>query len=433
MYFVRTPCSDFSFVPKRPMDEQFCERFHKRLRINGPAHDSGVCGYPHQAGGHAVLPGASCSSLLANPQENDHAPIPFAVGGEGAGEITVQETACYGQVNSVLQRLHAERASRRPSLTLDGAAAVVVNGASVYGGSSSSSGSMVLGEAEAAMEANSMLHRLHAEQQMRRASLGESSYMVDTEDASSCAAGNMHDSRQCPSSSMMTNFSLTDVVFCNHGTGGRCLQCSGRRVQNVPLTLYSAFSSVFSASSAAAFTSGCSFGLRSELALPSLASLAAILAPEPGERLLHLGSGFGCAAAAWTMMFPGSEACGIESNLALHRAAEALTRQLQPDVRCRMFLHCGDVFESGANGEWRQASVIFVNLGSRSDAESLEPLLDGLQSVEPGTRVVTFSRPLCWEPSRAPAGFALARESLFRTMGSGNCTVFIYRRGSVEA
>merc|ERR1719188_100286 len=38
-----------------------------------------------------------------------------------------------------------------------------------------------------------------------------------------------------------TSFTLADVVQCCHGLGGRCLQCSGRLVQNVPLVHYGAF------------------------------------------------------------------------------------------------------------------------------------------------------------------------------------------------
>merc|ERR1711879_626095 len=103
---------------------------------------------------------------------------------------------------------------------------------------------------------------------------------------------------------------------------------------------------------------------------------------------------------AWALMLPGSAACGMESDPNLHRAAEAAKSRLDSTVRERVHLHCGDVLQSGSSGEWRQASVIFVTLSAFSAASSMELLIDGLQSVEAGTRIVTFSIPLCLEPTR---------------------------------
>ncbi|CAE8611433.1 unnamed protein product [Polarella glacialis] len=227
----------------------------------------------------------------------------------------------------------------------------------------------------------------------------------------------------------MTHFVLNDVVQCAHGPAGRCLQCSGRLVQNVPLQLYSGWCSVYS-SPASSSTSpaprppGGAAAAR-ELPFPALAALIACLAPEPGERLLHLGSGAGRALAAWALLVPRGAACGVESCPLLHGAALAAVNRLDPEVQQRVFAHNGDLFDM--QGDWHQASAILVNTDGLDD-NRLRRVAEGLVAAGPGARVVSISRPLCPDARSAPLGFELARQAAYRTVGLGNTNVFIYRK-----
>mmetsp|Transcript_48060 Transcript_48060/g.153744 ORF Transcript_48060/g.153744 Transcript_48060/m.153744 type:complete len:290 (-) Transcript_48060:110-979(-) len=255
----------------------------------------------------------------------------------------------------------------------------------------------------------------------------------------------------------MTCFQLPDVVRCaEHGLGGRCPQCSEQLVQNIPLPVYSTFCRVYSSlpwdalGSQRCTLSASSSSSRStlspppswqsvELSFPAFVALAAGLAPEPGERLLHLGSGSGQAVVAWSLLFPLAAASGVEGCPTLHRAASAAVARLDPDLQRRIHLHHCDPF--GVQSDWHQAGVILVSAAGFDD-DAMDRVLEGLQAVEQGTRVVTLSRPLpCQLPSRSPPGFALARQAACRTTGRAvgqtvrgirrglnNASVFIYRK-----
>merc|ERR1712008_604369 len=166
-------------------------------------------------------------------------------------------------------------------------------------------------------------------------------------------------------------------------------------------------------------------GATPELSFAALASLIACLAPEPGERLLHLGSGTGRALVVWALALQHGAASGIEPSPALHQGAVATFGRLPPGLQSRLFLHCGDIFAS--QEEWHQATTIFIST-STFDEASVARLAAGLQTVQAGTRVVAFSQPLCANPGRAPSGFALARCASYSTTGTGNAGVYIYRK-----
>merc|ERR1712176_400513 len=227
-----------------------------------------------------------------------------------------------------------------------------------------------------------MLHQMHMEQQARRLAIANTENPDDVNSPMQdgvCVATELLD---CMRRGLMTQFTLADIVCCDHGPGGRCLHCVGRYVQNVPLPIHNAFCTAYETKYMQ------STGFANELSLASLASLVAILAPEPGERLLHLGSGLACAAVAWALMLPGSAACGIEDDPSVHKVAQYAKNKLGSDVRDRVYLHCGDAFRSGSNGEWREASVIFVTLNKISTTSSFNHLLEGLSHGQAGTRVV---------------------------------------------
>merc|ERR1719491_1543677 len=268
---------------KRPMDDEFCLRFEKRLKLT---HDRETALTYHQGGPGATLGDVTFSTAAVVPQ-----------------------LEAYSDVNGFLRGLHSEQLSRRPCL-----------------------------HPVAQLELQDMEPELLA---------GDSG-------TTAVHGGSL------PSSQAMTHFSLVDVVQCGHGPGGRCLQCSGRLVENVPLAVYSAFSRAYSAvtasSSSSLFTRP--FGevdthhSAVELSFAAFVALAAGLSPKPGERLLHLGSGAGRAVLTWALLLPQSAACGVESSPALHRIAEAAHSQLEPSIQQRIFLHHGDMFS--VQNDWCQ-------------------------------------------------------------------------------
>lgn len=93
---------------------------------------------------------------------------------------------------------------------------------------------------------------------------------------------------------MMTSFDVTDVVQCGHDeAGSRCLECSGRIVQNIPVRPYDSFCCACTAPPAWTLTgqTACSSSSSAapvatwepvELAFPAFVALVAWLSPEPG-------------------------------------------------------------------------------------------------------------------------------------------------------
>lgn len=287
---------------------------------------------------------------------------------------------------------------------------------------SASPGAGVKLQIDAYEQTNRVLQQLHHEQLTRRQRLPtptSTSLAASTESFT----GGSSSSRDTDA---MTSFTLADVVQCSHGLSGRCLNCSGRFVQNVPLPLYCVFCAAYSAPPSTRPTS--SFGpppMTIELSFPALVSLTALLAPEPGERLLHLGSGSGRAVVAWALLVPRGAASGIERCSMLHSAAVQAAGQLDPEVQQRIYLHHQCLF--GSVGNWRQATVVIVN-AAELDAGALEQVAEGLKTLAPGTRVAAVSRALCPQQSSTPSGFELALQGAFKTAAGSNTTVFIYRR-----
>jgi len=286
---------------------------------------------------------------------------------------------------------------------------------------------------------NSWLRQLHIESTARRQAAG-SAAAVATPSAVGTHGGQMLSAKCAIATDVraMTHFLLADVVQCSHGPGGRCLQCSGRLVQNVPFHMYSAFSSAYGGGSSSSSSSGPSYRssssssfarsmaatMAAELSFPALTALFACLAPGPSERLLHLGSGSARAVLAWSLLLPSSIASGVEPSPELHRIALQAAFQLGQQEQRRVFLHNGDPFAT--QSEWRHASIIFISGTCLEDAVR-ERVAGSLGSVEPGTRVVTCSQPLFLD-GRAPIGFTLERQAAYRSIGAGNVTVYIYRR-----
>lgn len=250
-------------------------------------------------------------------------------------------------------------------------------------------------------QANSFLQQLHAEQMARR-----HTPLAYTDTSMATQAFTANGNATVPDFGAMTRFALSDVVQCSHAAQGRCLQCTGRLVQNVPLQLYSDWCGAFR-----------------ELTFPSLAALIACLSPEPGERLLHLSSGSARAVGAWVLLVPRGMACGVESNRTLHESATASIERMEDEVKQRVLLHQGSLFEM--ESEWPQASVILVS-GEALDDVRVEKVANGLERTQPGTRIASIGRPLVADASRS--GLHLIRQVLYRTVGSGNTPVFIYRK-----
>jgi len=370
MQLVPTPCNS-----KRVMDDFLLYRFHKRLRIEGPNNGGAACGDSENSDAALAKAVAAAAAAAA-----------------AAAPVSAETPRCaYGDMNNFLQQLHAEQMARRSRLPNLGSSEMVEDSAGACGSSTAAVASPQ-----------------HGGQLQVQGSLNGVQQTIGT---------------------AMTNFALTDVVRCDHGPNGRCMQCSGRIVQNMPLTMYSDFCAAYCTGVPASLSSPSSARAprreAPELSFAALASLIACLAPEPGERLLHLGSGTGRALVVWALALQQGAASGIEPSLTLHQEAVDSFGRLPPALQSRLFLHCGDIFAS--QEEWHQATTIFITTNSFDEA-TLSRLAAGLQTVQAGTRVVAFSQPLCADPGRAPSGFALARYAAYCTTGTGNLGVYIYRK-----
>lgn len=280
-------------------------------------------------------------------------------------------------------------------------------------------------------QANYLLQQLHVEQQSRKNLTGcaTAASAHPMELAQPQMAWTASGAAVQSDFGAMTHFALSDVVQCPHGPNGRCLQCTGRLVQNVPLQVYSdwcaAFSSPASSSTAPPPRPLLGSGSTRELTFPALASLTACLAPEPGDRLLHLCSGVARVAAAWALLVPRGVACGVELCPALHNSAAAAVLRLEHEVQQRIFLHCGGLLDM--QGEWHQASIILLSADGLSDA-CLAQVTPALMRVGPGARVVSLGRPLALGPGGGDRSLQLVRQAVYRTVSSGNLPVFIYRK-----
>ncbi|CAK9004690.1 unnamed protein product [Durusdinium trenchii] len=273
-------------------------------------------------------------------------------------------------------------------------------------------------------QANSFLQQLHTEQMSRRQHLRRPSNDASMSNQAFTASGHAAVS----DFGAMTHFVLGDVVQCSHGAMGRCLQCTGRLVQNVPLQLYSDWCGAFSSPASSSTTPQRLQGGNSvrELTFPSMAALIACLSPEPGERLLHLASGLARVVGAWVLLVPRGVACGVESNTNLHEAANAALERMDLEVQQRILLHHGCLLEM--QSDWHQAGVILVS-GEALDDVRVEKVAKGLERTQPGTRIASIGRPLL-DPSRSSA-LQFIRQAPYRTVGSGNTPVFIYRKPGI--
>merc|ERR1719323_1292296 len=246
-------------------------------------------------------------------------------------------------------------------------------------------------------EVNSFLHKLHTEKQERRTSYSAvmddcpTPFRIECDSVGSTVSAVVEEA-----ANSTTRFCISDVVQCEHGACGRCLKCAGRLVQNVPLPVFTSFCRAYagapqlwgrpaaqrctmsSSSTARPSVSPPPAWQAVELNFPALVSLAAGLAPEPGERLLHLGSGAGQVVLAWALVFPQGAASGVEGCLALHRAANRAAAKLRPEEQRRVHLHHCDPF--GVQGDWDQASVVVVSAAG-FDETAMGRVLEGLQDV----------------------------------------------------
>jgi len=322
----------------------------------------------------------------------------------------------YVETNDFLHRLHAERHAQSRlgmgSSTRDNEMSEVLPREIGAASSPDMRGS----------QANEYLHWLHCERLARRQhataqSVKDSSAGADMDHGASAVWDTASMEAEPRAANMgNTNFSLADVVECTHGSSGRCLRCTGRLGQNVPLAVYNDFCRAYSSTSA---SSSVAVGT-GELAFPALASLFASLAPEAGERFLHLGSGPGCAVIACALLYPQCLASGVEPRGASHEAAVFAGSRLDAAVQQRVHLHNCDPF--AVRSCWKDASILLLSLSGLDDP-SMPWVSEALQDVQFGARVVSLTQPL----HTLPPGFGLAREELYRT-SAGNVSAFIYRK-----
>lgn len=269
-------------------------------------------------------------------------------------------------------------------------------------------------------QGNMFLHELHREQVARR------QRSLPSSDSSAALTGAIPPA-DVEVWTALTHFTLADVVDCRHSPTGRCLQCSGREVLNVPLAVYTAYCQAFQGvphfqSPTAVEASQHGVPLRSlvagEVVFPAFAALAAELAPRPGERFLDLGSGVGRAVVAWALLFPQCHAAGIEIREQLHQVASAVFQRLDSGVRERIHLHRDDFFE----WPWNDADVLLLN-STGLDEAAMGRAIHKLRHAASGMRVVTLSQPL----PLPTFGFKLIAQRHYK-MTWGNATAFIYRK-----
>lgn len=208
-----------------------------------------------------------------------------------------------------------------------------------------------------------------------------------------------------------TRFALSDIVQCRHGLGGRCLLCTGREVCDVPVTVYSAYCSLFqgvshfsspTAEEARRYAVPSRSLVAGEVEFPALAAMLASAGVSGGDRFLDLGSGIGRAVLAFALIYPACSAAGVEIRVPLHEQAASVASRLAPDVRSRVHLHCGDLFDVA----WHEANILFVN-STGFDDSVMSRVTGKLRDVAPGTRVITLSQPL---PSLHSTSLKLVRD-----------------------
>eukprot|EP00928_Gymnodinium_smaydae_P007361 TRINITY_DN12653_c0_g6_i1.p1 TRINITY_DN12653_c0_g6~~TRINITY_DN12653_c0_g6_i1.p1 ORF type:complete len:319 (+),score=25.73 TRINITY_DN12653_c0_g6_i1:30-959(+) len=226
-----------------------------------------------------------------------------------------------------------------------------------------------------------------------------------------------------------TSFVLADIVSCGHGTNGRCLECTGRQVTNVPVTVYSEYCKAFEGVrpfthpgplEAAAYAVPSRSLVAGECSFASFASLLADAhTSQIGERFLDLGSGVARAVIAFALLFPNCSSAGIEIRPSLHEVACSALARLKLDVQQRVSLHLGDMFTCS----WSEATLLLVN-STGFDEYLMARVAEKLEDAPAATTVITLSQPL---PSIAPS-FRLVHTARYK-MTWGNATAFIYKRG----
>lgn len=270
--------------------------------------------------------------------------------------------------------------------------------------------------------ANQMLRGLHEERQRR----------MPAERAATTDAVQI---QSVITSTSMTNFTLSDVVKCNHAGSGRCLQCTGRSVRNVSLDIYLSHCQVFNG--VEHFTKPTpeearNYALPSrslasgEILFASFSNLLGELDVGPEEHFLDLGSGVGRAVVAAALLFPRWMSAGIEIRPSLHQAAMSVKTRLPLNVSDRVHFENGDLFECS----WHEASVILINSTGFEDDLMLR-VAAKLKDTAAGTLAITLSQPLSPSHSADSAmpvgGFACLIQTAYR-MTWGNATAYVYRR-----
>ena len=220
----------------------------------------------------------------------------------------------------------------------------------------------------------------------------------------------------------MMQFLPAEQVLCNHGDRARCLQCSGRKVVELPMNAFASFSRAFSA--VPHFTRPSASELASlavpsrslaagEILFPSFAALVLhVLCPSPTACFLDLGSGTGRAVVAWALIMPKSEAVGVEIRSSLHETACEVSSALATEVKERVHFELGDLFHYDG---WKAADVLLINSTGFDDSLMARIEEKLARCTKPAAKAVTLSVPL---PSAA--GWRLVHQAPYRmTWGRG--------------
>eukprot|EP00929_Paragymnodinium_shiwhaense_P109881 TRINITY_DN7645_c0_g1_i1.p1 TRINITY_DN7645_c0_g1~~TRINITY_DN7645_c0_g1_i1.p1 ORF type:complete len:323 (+),score=53.14 TRINITY_DN7645_c0_g1_i1:103-1071(+) len=235
-----------------------------------------------------------------------------------------------------------------------------------------------------------------------------------------------------------THFAMSDVVSCNHGTNGHCLECAGRSACNVPVAVYSAYCHAYQdvphfthphPSEANSYRVPARSLVAGEIGFASFAALLqdAGVASSGGQRFLDLGSGTGRAVVAFALLLPSCTGAGIEIRPSLHDTATDVLKRLDKEVQQRVTLLCGDMFDCS----WDEANVLLIN-STGFDDTLMARVLEKLHRVHVGTKIITLSQPLPGPIGQdggiaPPFGFKLLHHAKYR-MTWGNATAYVYTR-----
>jgi SAM-dependent methyltransferase len=146
----------------------------------------------------------------------------------------------------------------------------------------------------------------------------------------------------------------------------------------------------------------------------------------PGEVFYDLGSGTGKMVVYAAFLVPLKKSVGIELLPELHEAAQMVGQRYREEIQPKLSderretaleYRLGDIFEE----DIQDADIVVSHCCTCFDDALMQRLSDSLESLKPGTRIVTITRGLS-SPSFELVGTSMCQ------MGWGQATANVYRK-----